>query len=345
MQPRTNKSHYYQKRSKELSDLIKICKYIDAFMAIHQVTDFTWNRQGSRPSRLDRAYVPPHLASDVRDCQHHVHLSDHKAISITFKNFGMALLSNIGPPKPDSYWKLNSRVLEDPDYEINFNSWLSEILSSKPNHDSLVDWFDSQFKNKFKSYLIYFSTMRQISRRATRDLISHYLQEAHSSQDWEMVSYCRSRIRRMNLEDSMGLIIRSRNKETLELEKLSLFHLNREVKKGGRGVVSKLSKVIGNRKVIIDNRDEIKTMTEDFFSQLFQGHHRANGTIEDAPFEPNFTHLPEFIEGVGKLSDEESKAMIKEVTVEEVLEVITEGSSNKSPGIDGLTYEFYKRIF
>ena len=83
-------------------------------------------------------------------------------------------------------------------------------------------------------------------------------------------------------------------------------------------------------------------MSVDFFSQLFQGHHRSNGGISDSPFSPNFDLLDVFLENVGQLGEIEAESLTGAIILEEVLEVIEEAPSNKSPGMDGLTYELYK---
>ena len=83
------------------------------------------------------------------------------------------------------------------------------------------------------------------------------------------------------------------------------------------------------------------SMTTLFFTQLFQGHHRANEILEDSPFEPNFSNLDMFLNGVGKLSQSEASSLTVSISKEEVEKVIKEAPTNKSPGFEGLSYEFY----
>ena len=47
------------------------------------------------------------------------------------------------------------------------------------------------------------------------------------------------------------------------------------------------------------------------------------------------------MENVGELSEIEAEAITADIIVEEVLEAIEEAPNNKSPGLDGLTYELY----
>ena len=48
----------------------------------------------------------------------------------------------------------------------------------------------------------------------------------------------------MNAEDAMGILIRSRFQGNVEMEKLSLFHVNRELKKGKKGSIDALLKIV-----------------------------------------------------------------------------------------------------
>ena len=85
-----------------------------------------------------------------------------------------------------------------------------------------------------------------------------------------------------------------------------MFHVNREKKKGSQRNLNKL--VIGGQ--VEEDRNSIEEELCGFFGDLFHGHHRNGGVTEDKTFEPDFIHIDEFLEGIGKLS-EESKADIE----------------------------------
>ena len=140
----------------------------------------------------------------------------------------------------------------------------------------------------------------------------------------------------------MGVIVRSRYNESLENERASLYHLNREVKKGKIGSINSLAKKVSGKKVIESDPAKVADMSVNFFSQLFQGHHRANGTLSDHPFCPDFENIDIFLSNVGKLSVVEASTMVREISHEEVMDAIKDAAMNKSPGLDGLTNELYK---
>ena len=58
------------------------------------------------------------------------------------------------------------------------------------------------------------------------------------------------------------------------------------------------------------------------------------------------TKLPEFLTGqVGKLEDMDRDNLDKEFTMEELEDMVKSLPYNKSPGLSGLSNEFYRKVF
>jgi hypothetical protein len=67
---------------------------VDVFRACHPLArEYTFRRPGLAPSRLDRAYIPPTLLSDVVSVWHVATTSDHSALCASFRGVLAA-----GPP-------------------------------------------------------------------------------------------------------------------------------------------------------------------------------------------------------------------------------------------------------
>ena len=60
---------------------------------------------------------------------------------------------------------------------------------------------------------------------------------------------------------------------------------------------------------------------------------------------PDYSHLDQFLEGIGELDCVESDNMHKSITLDELEDVLKCCKNNKSPGLDGLPYEFYKKVW
>ena len=226
---------------------------------------------------------------------------------------------------------------------------MSLICMLTYKYDSISPWFDACFKPSVKHFLVDFSKQRRKSRRDTILLISVALQHAIQNEDWEDVSYARSRLLQFYKEDSLGILIRSRYKESAENEKASLYYLNREVKKGNKSRLNKLAKNVTvktndgekTKRIILSNQEDIEKEVTKYFTKLFHGYHTANGKVGDQPFQPNFSEIDYFLHGLGQLNDHDSDALTRDITLEEVQWAVKESAGNKSPGLDGLTTEFY----
>ena len=138
----------------------------------------------------------------------------------------------------------------------------------------------------------------------------------------------------------MGFVIRSRFQENTEAEKASIYHMNREKKNAKAGNLEELK--IGG--VVVRDRHRIERNVVNFYTKLFHGHHGPNGVDMGRPFEPDFTDLDEFLRDLPRLSAGSREKMTRPVRLAELEEVLKKASNNKSPGLDGLPYEFYKSV-
>ena len=76
-------SNQVNKKCPALLDLVNVFNFCDAFRLLHpNVLEYTWFRPNYAPSRLDRFYVPQHLAHKVHVLSHHASLSDHSFVKM-----------------------------------------------------------------------------------------------------------------------------------------------------------------------------------------------------------------------------------------------------------------------
>ena len=149
----------------------------------------------------------------------------------------------------------------------------------------------------------------------------------------------KEKLKKLLWKDSMGFVIRSRYKENLEAEKSSLFYMNRENKNFSKSSLNELK--IKNQ--VTSDKKTIESAVLSYFSALFNGHHDWNGDDSGHPFQPDNTHLPDFLEDLGFLSDDNKENLILKLSTEEIKNVVFKKcDKNKSPGLDGLPYEFYQ---
>ena len=145
-------------------------------------------------------------------------------------------------------------------------------MTKQIKYPNILKWWDNSFKPNLKNFLIRFSKIRAEGRKGTKLALFQLLEFALVEEDWEEVASIRSRITSILQEDLQGFIVRSREKEHDEVERGSLYHVAREVKRGKAGNLDKLK--IGN--VVTEDREEIEDEAFSFYESLFNGHHRTD---------------------------------------------------------------------
>ena len=81
----------------------------------------------------------------------------------------------------------------------------------------------------------------------------------------------------------------------------------------------------------------------DFFKPLFEGRHSSGGIVTNSTFEQDDTLLDYFLDDIPKLSPQSKDKLQQPITLEEYELMLDKLPRNKSPGLDGLPYEFYKK--
>jgi hypothetical protein len=121
------------------------------------------------------------------------------------------------------------------------------------------------------------------------------------------VARVRKEIKTMLEKESMGFVVRSRYKESIESEKASVFHLNRENKNYKKNSLKSL-KINGE---VTTDESKIEAEVLKYLGALLNGHHDRNGEDTGQPFVPDYTELPDFLSNLTKLSQESQDSLIK----------------------------------
>ena len=292
-----------QKKSEDLRNLVHGFNLFDTFRHFypHQV-EFTFHRAESA-SRLDRFYAPQFMMPFTHSAQHLPQpYSDHCTVEITLHVPDLQKIK-IESPNRFSYWKFNTENL-DMDFEENFSVVFEKARESIGQFNDIADWWDLKLKPMMIIFCKHYSIAKSRERKCTKDFLYCQLTHAMRNGSTSEIQRLKSELNRILIFEANGIKVRSRYKESLENERSSLFHMNREIKKGKENNVENLLiGPVGFQKLETDPKkckDEIMT----FFSALFSGRLGLNGEILENPFEMDEANLPEFLnDSVAKLSD------------------------------------------
>ena len=330
---------FNQKMCPQLKDLVRSFNLHDVFRSkFPKKEEFTFFRAGKAPSRLDRFYISAKLLSGLGGVLHVASLSDHCGVQM---ELGL-MVDHMYLPKTQrrTYWKLNTSILEEEDFLPTFTSFWRRISGSRPLFSDLAEWWDKLAKPEIKDFCVGFSVNRKLQRDHSKKFLLSYLKLVLAEKNWEEDARVREKLDTMLKADAMGVVIRSRFKQNSEEEKASLFHAAREAKNDKNNVSS--LKIGG---VNVKDQRKIEEEVLKFFGALFNGHHDINLVDTGVPFVPDNKYLDEFLDGLGTLSDSDRDKLHVDISIEELSEVIKKSENNKSPGLDGLPYEFYKAVW
>ena len=330
---------FESKKSKALAELIKTARLVDVFRTMFPLLqDFTFHRKGSASSRLDKFYISGNLLNNVNAIDHIASLSDHFAVKI---RVCLQLGNKINQLKKRfTYWKLNNAILQDENFLPSFKSVWDNILTYSTDFLDIAEWWDLMAKPKIKEFCIAFSIDRKRRRNDHKKFLLSYLKIALNHKNWEEVMRIRNELDVMLKSDLMGIVVRSRYKQNAEMERASLFHACKE----GKNSVNNIEALKTDGHVIKDHV-QIEKEVLGFFTALFNGYHRSDLSLNSVPFVPDNTLLDEFLLDLPSLEPDVAECMHENINIDELDDIIKNCSSNKAPGLDGLSYEFFRRTW
>ena len=326
-----------QKKCPALADLVKSAGLTDIFRFFfpgHQ--EFTFYRANCAASRLDRFYLSNDLINEVQSVCHMASLSDH--FGIKMRILLPIVFNNSSRSKGRStYWKLNNAILEDEFFLSSFKALWHHHLNAIENFSDIADWWDLLMKPKIREFCISFSKERNFRRICLKKFLLSSLKIASVNKDWDEVLRIKSELDTMIQSDLMGFVVRSRFQQNAESERASLFHACKEVKNDANNITALK---IGND--IVTDAAQIESEVMRFFFALFNGYHKTDLSISNSPFTPENLHLHEFLSDLPVLDPDIANSMHEQICRSDLDSVIKSCSNNKAPGLDGLSYEFYK---
>lgn len=294
---------------------------------------FTFFRSGSA-SRLDRFYGPTEFVASVLDAETlSVPFSDHCAVILKVK-----VDSNNLPTKGRGYWKINSAILNDNSVLDNFagkyNSWkaFSSYCASRDN------WWNCVFKNKTKQFFKSenWSRNQQVSKEKSyfysvlNDLHNRRCRGEDVLRDMKIV---KSRLMEIENERMKYFCSTVPDYSMAQKENISIFQVSSQIQRYSKAGNIRLV----DRNVITGDVVRLKQIIFDYFSTQFETENIVNTplNLEDDPL----NHVRK------SLTAEQQRLLIRPITEEEIFNTLKSCKKKKSPGPDGLNYEFYIKNF
>ena len=297
--------------------------------------EFTWTGRDTRTAnsfintRIDRFYtsqpITPHVSENSIVAYSH---SDHDIILLT--------LDLDHQPRGPGYWHFNNTLLDDAIFGIEIQDFWTQWRTEKTRFPSPLEWWEAA-KQNFKRIAIKRSTtLRKLANmernKLERDL-SYLKQKATTGIPADVEKYLLAKQKLSDLEqrDLEAVKIRAKARFAEEGEKSTRYFYSLEKKKQADKSIQTLTK---------DNLDTV-TSTRDI---LFETRAFYKKVYTAEAINPD-TQRSFFDISIPQLSSSDQQSCELPLSTSELEQALKKMENNKSPGIDGLTSNFYKHFW
>lgn len=332
-------SHIVDNSAQYLLQLMNYNDLIDSWNILNYPNlDFTWIDPAdiSHKSRIDYIFVTPFLQNNIKYCNiMAAPAPDHKGV--------VALIEKIHKQRGPSYWKLNTSIL----LEDRYCQGVRNIIISTTNQFSGRIQTQSLWeliKIKIREFSISYSTERSHKRKTNIKIAEQKLCKIDKEIDNISCINTKNNLiqERGNIkreidsyysEKSKGAYVRSRAKWIEEGERSTSYFLKLEKKHAKFNSIEKLTKDDGT---VITSDEEILCEARGFYHNLY-----TSTDPDQTDINSFLDHLP----NIPKLQDNDKMFCEGMITDNECLYAIKSLRINKSPGLDGLPIEFYRKFW
>ena len=300
--------------SKEIKDFTSTNNLIDSYRVHNPKSPgHTWSRISmNQSSRIDRIYLPKDfIITNVTTSP--FPYSDHNPVHATVQ-----IPNNRKHGK--GYWKYNVSLNNNKEFCNELRFYYSLWSTLKKGFDSITDWWEN-IKVKIRQLAVRHGARVAIEKRKK---LAEFQSSCSSSNIEEMDNIIRA--------ESRGALIRARVKVLEEGEKPTAFFFRQEKRRAGQKEIKSIRNRFGN---VVENDDEIMEVFHMFYSDLYSESSGSDTSIQN-----------EFIDCLNNPLDEDARNSLDQpITLNDVKSALAVVATNKSPGIDGLPYDFYSNFF
>jgi exonuclease III len=314
--------------SEEIKSICRDFRLVDYYRVLRpRSVAYTWYFAGNNIGcRLDRIYVSRSMLPSCMHCTVIPYgLSDHDSVMISLDSHSDIVMGK-------GFWKLNTSILKDKDFHVEFAVFWKILLCGKViTQDS---W--EGIKSSIKDFIIDYCKRKARAHRAVvQGLHKEYyaLVEAERLRPGnyiELIVNIKHRIAEANEVSYAGSKIRSKVNLLNNSERPSKFFNMLESKRGKKGEIRKVTNM---DKEDCSTAEDINTAFLDFYASLF-----TSEGIDHAMADTFTRSLP-------TLSDSDAELCEGLITIDELREALVSMKNDKSPGPDGISKEFYLTFF
>nr|P14381.1 RecName: Full=Transposon TX1 uncharacterized 149 kDa protein; AltName: Full=ORF 2 [Xenopus laevis]AAA49976.1 ORF2 [Xenopus laevis] len=277
-------------------------------------------------SRIDRIYISSHLMSRAQSSTIRLApFSDHNCVSLRM---------SIAPSLPKAaYWHFNNSLLEDEGFAKSVRDTWRGWRAFQDEFATLNQWWDVgkvHLKLLCQEYTKSVSGQRNAEIEALNGEVLDLEQRLSGSEDQALQCEYLERkeaLRNMEQRQARGAFVRSRMQLLCDMDRGSRFFYALEKKKGNRKQITCLFAEDGTP---LEDPEAIRDRARSFYQNLFS----------PDPISPDACE--ELWDGLPVVSERRKERLETPITLDELSQALRLMPHNKSPGLDGLTIEFFQ---
>ena len=324
----------FEKRKKErrtISLLREKHKYIDTFRHLHPTKrSFTFSGISNYRSRLDRIYIHQSTSTKIILAEMKpAYFSDHDMYIIEQKTSIETERITWGK----GLWKYNKTTLENKTNAAEMKSHWDKYRTSKNRYKNLLEWWEIG-KRSCKQKCIDLSKLQLKDDAEVKEKLKIKLNEVCRSTDAKSsvtIRQIKKQLNEIEENETEGALIRSRLQWQNEGEKCTNYFFNLERRKGAEKQIHKLTDNSGK---VYETKDDVVGYMKNFYEHKFE-----KSQLDDVSCDVLLDSV------ICRLTNAQRESQAGPFTLQELECVKTKMKPGKSPGNDGLTYEFYHQCW
>ncbi len=343
-----------------LRDLVKALDLTDAWRNIRKnEPGWTYNCATGQ-ARLDRIYFQ-HPVTFFKIQMHDLPFGDHRPV--------VGYIDSNAPCRVDrersmDLWKLNTAVLEEEEYIELVKNFIVDMSQHPSRNENVDHWWEHIFKPALKRLSINYCRKRVCEQRSKRKLLQSQLKETVNNPNFDFARY--TELKREFLawerEAMKGFAIRSRVESLVE-EDATTFHINKSKNNFQRSLITKLKtrddctltqpqdinkEIIDHFSRIFQNQPSPNTQLAGIFLEGVRGtltHKKSSDKVRDTSVVAQSVNALAADRGAPGSIPDIVDSLVVPFTVEEIYNALKVTKRNKSPGTDGIPFEFYLKFW
>ena len=318
----------------EIKSLISLVNLEDVWRSLHpKEKEFTWRTQDLKiKCRLDLWLITKDFVqkSLVQSCEiKYAPHCDHSLVTMTIQ-------TRIQHPRGPGFWKFNNSLLGDKEFTDKLSLNIPVFIEKyKQVDDKGLLW--EMIKMEIRMFTIYYSKQKA---KKQKNYEQKLLQDAQRLQKTsencatpELIKEYEStknKLDKLSFHRTRGACVRSKARWHEFGERSSKYFLNLEKRNYENKCITSLTK---EDKSTVSDSDEILEEQRRYYKDLYSSY---NPQVEDPKFNLFFEN-----EVIKKLGEHQKESCEGLLTENECRNALKSFHTNKTPGTDGLTAEFY----